>query len=342
MKILFLGGTGFLGPHTVQPALDRKHTVTLFNRGKTNPGLFPDVEKLHGDRRKDLGALKDREWDAVVDTSGYFPRDISTAMDVLGGHVKQYVFISSISVYASNSKPSMDETAAVGELKDPDIKQVTNESYGPLKAACEREAEKRMPGKVTNIRPGLIVGPGDPTDRFTYWPERIDRGGEILAPGNPDAPVQFIDARDLGSWIIQMIEDSHVGVFNAMGPKSKLSMAEMLYGIKAVTTADAQFTWVPDPFLLEHEVGPWMEMPLWIPSEGDSAGMNQMSNARATAVGLTFRPLADTARDTLEWANQQPKDRKRGAGLDPQKEAAVLKAWHDAKAIAPATTQSNQ
>jgi 2'-hydroxyisoflavone reductase len=340
MNILFLGGTGFLGPHTVQPALDRKHTVTLFNRGKTNPGLFPDVEKLHGDRRKDLTALKDRKWDAVVDTSAYFPKDISTSMDVLAANVKQYVFISTVSVYAKLDKTGMDESAEVGELKDPDAKQITNETYGPLKAACEREAEKRMPGKVTNIRPGLIVGPGDNSDRFTYWPERIDRGGEIIAPGDPDAPVQFIDARDLGRWIIQMIEESHVGVYNAMGPKGKLSMAEMLYGIKAITSADARFTWIPDQFLLEHEVGPWMEVPLWIPSGGDSIGMSTMSNAKATSVGLTFRPLADTARDTLEWAKQQPKDRKLGAGLDGAKEAKVLEAWHASQQKSPATTRT--
>lgn len=341
MKILFLGGTGFLGPHTVQPALDRKHTVTLFNRGKTNPKLFPDVEKLHGDRRKDLAVLKDRKWDAVVDTSAYFPKDISTAMDVLADNVKQYVMISTVSVYAKLDKPGMDESAETGELKDPDTKQLSNESYGPLKAACEREAEKRMPGKVTNIRPGLIVGPGDNSDRFTYWPERIEKGGEILAPGDPDAPVQFIDARDLGRWIIQMIEESHVGVYNALGPKTKLPMAEMLYGIKAVTTSDAKFTWIPDQFLLEHEVGPWMEVPLWIPSEGDSVGMNTMSNAKAVSVGLTFSPLAVTAKDTLDWAKQQPADRKRGAGLAAEKERAVLQAWHDSKVKSPATTQKD-
>lgn len=342
MKILFLGGTGFLGPHTVQPALDRKHTVTLFNRGRTNPGLFPDVEKLQGDRRKDLAVLKDRQWDAVVDTSAYFPKDISTAMDVLAGNVKQYVMISSVSVYARLDKTGMDESAEVGELKDPNTKQITGETYGPLKAACEVEAEKRMPGKVTNIRPGLIVGPGDTSDRFTYWPERIDRGDEVLAPGNPDAPVQFIDARDLGKWIIQMIEESHVGVFNALGPKGKLSMAEMLYGIKAVTTSDAQFTWVPDGFLLENAVGPWMEVPLWIPSEGESAGMNTMRNDKAVAVGLTFRPLAETAKDTLLWAKEQPQDRKRGAGLDAEKEARVLKAWNESRGKSPATTQAGK
>jgi len=341
MTILFLGGTGFLGPHTVQPALDHKHTVTLFNRGKTNPGLFPDVEKLQGDRRKDLGVLKDRKWDAVVDTSAYFPKDVTTAMDVLAANVKQYVFISTISVYASTAQPGMDETATLGELKDPDTKQITGETYGPLKAACEREAERRMPGKVTNIRPGLIVGPGDPTDRFTYWPERIDRGGEIIAPGGMDAPVQFIDARDLGKWIIQMIEESHVGIYNALGPKTKLSMAEMLYGIKAVTSSDAKFTWIPDQFLLEHEVGPWMEMPLSIPTEGESAGMNQMSNRRATEVGLTFSPLAVTARDTLDWARTQPKDRKRDAGLNSEKETIVLKAWRESNVKPPATTQSS-
>jgi 2'-hydroxyisoflavone reductase len=332
MKLLILGGTGFLGPHIVEAALARKHTVTLFNRGRTNPNLFPDLEKLRGDRNPDQGeglnALKGRHWDAVVDTSGYVPRVARASAELLAPSVKQYVFISTVSVYTDFSKPGVDEKSPVGVMDDPTVERVTGETYGPLKALCEQAVEAAMPGRTTNIRPGLIVGPGDPTDRFTYWPARIDRGGEILAPGNPWQPVQFIDARDLGEFILKAIEDGHVGIYNAMGPRHPFPMAAMLYGCQAVTTSDASLTWVEQEFLLKQGAGPWMELPLWVPDGGEMAGFARVSNAKGLAIGLAFRPFADTARDTLSWSRTRPADHKWGAGMAPEKEKQILAAWH--------------
>ena len=344
MELLILGGTAFLGPQIVESAKARGHTVTLFNRGKTHADLFPDVEKLHGDRDKDeYDALKGRQWDAAVDTSAQVPHWIRKTADALGSNVRQYIFTSSISVYPMNSfqKPGKDETAPVEQLPaGADEKKFQMELYGALKAKCEQVAQEAYPNHTTIIRPGLIVGPGDYSDRFTYWPTRVDKGGEILAPGSPDAPVQFIDARDLGAWIVKVVEDGHVGVFNATGPQRPLPMAGLLYGCKAVVSNDARFTWVPDQFCLEHEVGPWMEMPLWIPNDPDSVGFSQVSIERALSHGLTFRPLADTAKATLDWAKTRPAGRKPRAGLNPEKEAAVLKAWHEKTGEGGASTTS--
>jgi 2'-hydroxyisoflavone reductase len=331
LRILILGGTGFIGPHQVRYAVARGHKLTLFNRGKTHPGLFPEVEQLLGDRNGNLDSLKGREWDVVIDNPASLPRWVRDAADLLKGHVKQYIFISTVSVYADNSKPNMDETAAVATTTEPDAPKVTNENYGALKALCEKEAEKAFPGHATIIRPGLIVGPGDPSDRFTYWPVRIARGGEIVAPGDPSDPVQFIDARDLGEWSIRMAEQGDTGVYNALGPKSPLSVAEMLYGIRAVTTADVKFTWIPATFLQAHHVSEWTDMPVWVPPTGDSAGFSRMSNQRAVSKGLTFRPLADTAEATLadykERMAANPALKLR-MGLTPEREAEVLAEWH--------------
>lgn len=333
LRILILGGTGFIGPHEVKYAIARGHKVTLFNRGKRNPKLFPEVEKLEGDRNGKLDALKGREWDVVIDNPALIPRWVRDAAAVLKDSVKQYIFISTISVYADNSKPNMDETAAVATIADPTIEQVTGETYGALKALCEKEAEKAFPGRATVIRPGLIVGPGDFSDRFSYWPVRIDRGGEILAPGSPDDPVQFIDARDLSEWIIRMAEQGDIGTYNATGPRSHLTIAEMLYGIKATTTSDAKFTWVDADFLEKEKVRPWADMPVWIPPRGEFTGFARINIARALAKGLSFRPLADTARDTLEWYKSRPAEEqaKLRAGLAAQRETEVLAAWHARK-----------
>ncbi|MEE8155075.1 MAG: SDR family oxidoreductase [Phycisphaerales bacterium] len=337
MDLLILGGTGFLGPHTVRAAQQRGHKITLFNRGRTNPQLFPGLEQLQGDRDPKIGdglkALTGRRWDAVIDTSGYLPRLVRTSAELLGPNVTQYVFISTVSVYADFSKPGIVETDAVATLEDDTIEQITGETYGPLKALCEQAVEAAMPGRVTNIRPGLIVGPGDPTDRFTYWPVRIDRGGEVLAPRPKEAPVQFIDVRDLAQWIVKVIEDGHAGVYNATGPRAKLTMAQMLYGCRAATSSAVSFTWVAPEFLLEQGVKPWTELPQWLPGEND-AGQNQVNIERALNLGLTFRPLADTARDTIQWHKET-----RGPGYDfgategsfgmkAQRETAILAAWH--------------
>ena len=330
LRILILGGTGFTGPHQVRYAVARGHKVSVFNRGKTNPGsLPPGVEWLEGDRNGQLDALKGKTWDVVIDNPTTLPRWVRDAAAVLKDSVGQYVFISSISVYADNSKANADETDATIKLDDPTVEKVTGETYGGLKALAEQEAEKAFPGKATIIRPGLIVGPGDNSDRFTYWPVRIARGGEVLAPGNPTDPVQIIDARDLAEWTIRMVEQKNFGVYNATGPAHPLTMAEMLYGIKAVTTAGAQFTWVPASFLEEQKVGPWMDMPVWIPPAGDMAGFGSRSIAKAVAAGLTFRPLADTAHATLEYAGTLSAERKAKprAGISAEREAEVLAAW---------------
>jgi 2'-hydroxyisoflavone reductase len=333
LRILILGGTGFIGPHQVRYALARGHKVTLFNRGKTHPGLFPDVEQILGDRNGKLEGLKGHTWDAVVDNPATLPRWVRDAAQALKGQVGQYVFISTVSVYADTSKPGMDENSAVATTPDPTVEKVTGETYGPLKALAEKEAEKAFPGHATVIRPGLIVGPGDPTDRFSYWPIRIDRGGEVLAPGEPTDPVQFIDARDLAEWTIRMVEQGAAGTYNALGPKAPLSVAEMLYGIRAVTTADVRFTWVDAAFLEMQKVSPWSDLPVWVPGTGDSAGFARMSNRRAVEKGLTFRPLADTATAVLEEYRKMPDERQKElrAGLSPEREAAVLAAWHKAK-----------
>jgi nucleoside-diphosphate-sugar epimerase len=339
LRILILGGTGYTGPYQVRYALARGHKVTVFNRGKTHPGELPkEAEQLIGDRNGKLDALKGRKWDAVIDVPTTLPVWVRDAAQALKGNVDRYVFISTISVYADTSKPGMDETAPTHKYEGADAMKETQETlrasnyglYGPLKALSEQEAEKWFPGKALIIRPGLIVGPGDPTDRFTYWPVRIDRGGEVLAPGNPTDPVQFIDARDLAEWIIRMVEQGETGTYNATGPRSRLTVAEMLYGIKAVTTSDARFTWVDANFLEAQKVRPWADMPVWIPPSGEGLGFAQISIKRAVDKGLTFRPLADTARDTIAWFKTLPAERqaKMGAGLQPQRETEVLAAWH--------------
>ena len=341
MNLLLLGGTGFLGPQIVEAAVARKHTVTLFNRGKTRKNLFPDVEKLQGDRDKDdYESLKGRKWDACIDTSANVAHWMRKSTEALAGHVKHYLFTSSISVYPMNSfqKPGKDETAPVEQLAaDADEEKFTMELYGAHKAKCEQILMEAMPGHATVVRPGLIVGPHDFSDRFTYWPSRADRGGEVLAPGAPDSPVQFIDARDLGEWIVQLVEDGHAGIYNATGPRTPYTMAEMLYGCKAITTSDPHFTWVDEAFLLEQQVGPWMEMPLWIPQDPENLGFSQVSIEKALAHGLKFRPFAETARATLEWAKARPANYKWRAGLEAQKEAAILEAWHKKRGDAPAT-----
>jgi 2'-hydroxyisoflavone reductase len=338
LRILILGGTGFTGPFQVRYALSRGHKVTVFNRGKTHPGeLSKEVEQLVGDRNGQLNALKDRQWDVVIDNPTSAPVWVRDAGQVLEGNVERYVFISTISVYADTSKPGTDETAPLAKYKGPDAMKESRETivaskfalYGPLKALSEAEAEKWFPLKTLIIRPGLIVGPGDETDRFTYWPVRLDRGGEVLAPGDPSDPVQFIDARDLAEWTIRMVENGGTGIFNATGPATKLGIGEMLDGIKTANHSKSTFTWVNADFLEAQKVAPWSDMPVWLPPRGEEAGGNQVSNKRALAKGLTFRPLAETARDTLAWFERLPQDRqsKLRAGLSPEREAEVLAAW---------------
>jgi 2'-hydroxyisoflavone reductase len=329
LTILILGGTRFLGPQVVDAARKHGHTLTLFNRGKTHPGLFPDIEKLQGDRDGNLKALEGRKWDAVVDTSGYVPRVVRASADLLKDAVQQYVFVSTISVYAKAEKPGMDESGPVATIADPTNESV-KENYGALKALCEGAAEQSMPGRVTNVRPGLIVGPGDPTDRFTYWPVRVARGGEVLAPGTPADPVQYIDVRDLGDWIVKAIEDRTVGVYNAVGPKTELGIGGLLDACNATGGGKATFTWADAAFLDEQKVAAWSDMPVWVPPIGEDAGFSRISSGRAIGRGLTFRPVEETTRATLEWFRTEPAEHqaKLTSGLSPEREAEVLAAWH--------------
>jgi 2'-hydroxyisoflavone reductase len=330
LRILILGGTGFIGPHQVRYAQQRGHTVTLFNRGKTNPGLFPDIQKLEGDRAVgNYESLKGKKWDVVIDNPTTLPRWVRQAAEVLKGNVGQYVFISTISVYAANETPGADETDALATTTEPESEDARR-YYGPLKALAEKEAEKAFPGKTTVIRPGLIVGPGDLSDRFTYWPVRLQRGGEVLAPGDPTDPVQIIDARDLAEFAVRVCEDGTVGTYNVTGPRAKLSIAEMLGGIRAQLSNDVHLTWVDADFLEAQKVRAWSDMPVWIPSSGDTAGFATRSIQRALDKGLTFRPFADTVKATLEFYEGQTDARKEQlrAGLPAAREKEVLALWH--------------
>jgi 2'-hydroxyisoflavone reductase len=329
MKLLILGGTMFLGRHLVPAALARGHQITLFNRGKTNPDLYPEVEKIHGDRKVSLEPLAGRRFDAVIDTCGYVPRVAGMAAHALSGSVDHYTFISSISVYADVRTRGQDEDAPLAVLTDEATEEVTGETYGGLKALCERAVSAAMPGRTLVIRPGLISGPHDPTDRFTYWPVRVARGGEVLAPGPPDASTQHIDVRDLAEWTIRAIESRSIGVFNATGPDYPLTWKEILDTCRRVSGSDATFTWVSAEFLAERGVAPWSEIPLWVQAEDQ--GMLDVNVRRAIAAGLTFRPLAVTVKDTLDWHATRPAPagaaKPLRSGLAPEREAEVLAAW---------------
>jgi len=328
MRLLILGGTMFLGRHIVDVAQERGHEVTLFHRGKTNPDLYPDVERILGDRTSDLGLLAGREWDAVIDTCGYHPREVRASAEELRDHVGHYTFVSTISVFSDVSKPGVNEESPVATIPDDDVESatVTGETYGPLKALCEQAAEAAMPGRVANIRPGLIVGPWDPSDRFTYWPARFARGGEVLAPAPREQAVQIIDGRDLAAFCVDAAEQRLSGVYNATGPDRVLTLGEVLDACAVAAATDASVTYVDTDFLDEQDVGMWMEMPLVVWGD-EHDGFNAVNVSKAVAAGLRFRPVADTVRDTLTWFQSQP-ERPWRAGIDPEKEAKVLAAWH--------------
>jgi 2'-hydroxyisoflavone reductase len=313
MKILILGGTAFLGPELVAAFRAKGAEITLFNRGRTNPGLFADLEQLRGDRdpakAPGLSALeaeirKGRTWDAVIDTSAYVPRIASASATLLKPAVSQYVLISTVSVYADQAKAGATEDDAVATTPDPTVETVSGETYGPLKALCEREILNVFGDRATVIRPGLIVGPGDPTDRFTYWPIRLARGGRVLLPVAKDpwkSQVQFIDVRDLAEFTVKCVKDGHGGTINATGPDGPMSFEEMVFGIRAAAANRVEFVPVPEETVLAKGIGPWMELPLWVPQSPDGAGLGTASIAKALGLGLAFRPLAATARDTIDW-----------------------------------------
>lgn len=344
LKILILGGTGFIGPHQVEYALSRGHTVTLFNRGRTNPGLFPNVEKLIGDRNAPNGydALKGRTWDVVIDNPVQIPRWVTEAGTVLRDNTNRYMFVSTLSAYASRAKIGITE-ADEDLLSEPAPPNAVPSSarargdtttpvsqYGNLKVRGEMNAREVFGNRAIIVRPGLIVGPGDLTDRFSYWPVRIEQGGEVLAPGTIHDPVAFIDARDFTEFMIRLAENEASGTFNAVGPTGGTTMGEMLYGCKAVTTSDARFTWVDTDFVLEQRLRPYAELPVWMPPQGNTAGWARMDCSKAIKAGLTFRSIADTARATLDYYHAQPQERQESlrAGLSPEKEKTVLAAWH--------------
>ena len=375
MKILILGGSAFIGPALIDIARKRGHTVTIFNRGITEKRkgfLGDDVERLVGDRdpnvKEGINALKDKKWDVCIDDSGFYPRAVKASAETVAPNVRQYIFVSTISVYKDNSKANQDESAELAKLADETVEEVTNDSYGGLKVLCEQAAEKALPGRTTIVRPGFIVGPNDGSDRFTWWPWRVQHSGgaegygmEMFCPGTPDDPTQVIDVRDLAAFMIKVAEDNTIGVFNACGPEYKLTFGKLLEESKKVCAAmgaaggrgaETQLTWVPAKFVREYPEQ--LNTTIWIPPEGEAIGFHQWSNAAAIKAGMTFRPISETIRDTLEWfpkeierrvrvtaevaeeakAEGKPPPPDRGdpskirGGYAPEVEKALLEAWH--------------
>ena len=337
LKILVLGGTAFLGPSVIHEARARGHEVTLFNRGRTNADMFPDLERLVGDRDGQLDALRGRKWDACLDNSGYIPRMVADSAGLLAPNIGQYVFISSISVYKDFSQRGLNEKSPVATITDEQLaaaktqKDVTGENYGALKALCEKAAMDACPGRACVIRPGLIVGPMDRTDRFTYWPVRVARGGEVLAPGTPDTPTQVIDVRDLAEFVVRCLEEKTTGTFNATSAPGELTMGELLESCRRVSGSNATFTWADAAWLEKKEVAAWSDMPVWVPLEGSEAGHPFIDVSRAVKAGLRYRPISETVRGTLDWWATVPQERREApmkAGITAEREAELLAAWH--------------
>jgi len=326
LKILIIGGTRFLGRYLVEAAQKRGHSLALFNRGQSNPELFSNIEAFHGDRDGGLDILGDRRWDAVIDTCGYFPRIVQQSADFFRTKTGHYTFISSISVYKDLSHSGYDESAPLATIDNTSKEEITGETYGPYKAICENQIQKAFPDGALNIRPGLIVGPHDLSDRFTYWVTRCAKGGDILLPKPEDRELQCIDVRDLSEWTISMIENDAKGVYNASGPDYALTMKKLIGVCRTVTGSHSEMYWVDEQFLLDHDVAPWTELPIWI-AEKESAGMLNADISKAIQAGLKFRTMVETVRDTYEWARTRPADYKPRAGLDPEKEKKVLEAW---------------
>ncbi len=332
MRMLILGGTVYLGRHLVDAAVAAGHRVTLFNRGLSNPDLFPDLEQLRGDRERDLQALAGHSWDCVLDTSGYLPRAVSASARALSESIEHYTFVSSISVYADNTQAGLTEADPVAELAPGAPEELSGETYGALKAGCERALQRLLPGRVAIVRAGLIYGPHDTTDRSGYWPLRLLAGGDVLAPGTADRPIQLIDVRDLARWMIELAESQTTGVMNATGPGDVLTFGEYLETCREVSGARARYVWMDEAFLLERKVAPYNELPLWVP-EGYHA-FGDVDCHRAIEAGLTYRPLGDTIRDTLAWARSLPPGERPsraglpiGPGLSREREAELLAQW---------------
>jgi 2'-hydroxyisoflavone reductase len=333
-RLLILGGTGFIGPHLTREAQRRGWKVTHFNRGKTAAQGVAGVETLHGDRKGQLDALRGRRWDALIDDTGYIPKYVKVSAQLLAPNVGYCLFISSISVYASFAAPN-DEQSPTGKLSDPETEQITDTTYGPMKALCEQYYAEAFKGRLSIVRPGYIVGPLDPTDRFTYWPVRASQGGEMLAPGTSRDPIQVMDVRDLTAWMMRLVESHTTGDFNADSPPRAFTMGELVTASqRASPQAGTAVTWVPEEFLAAHWKAGDLDLPPWSPLTGDSAGASLTSVKRATRAGLKSRPLADTVRDTLAWFQTLPAERqaKLRAGLDREKETQTLREWHASQA----------
>jgi 2'-hydroxyisoflavone reductase len=341
MRILIIGGSKFLGRHLSDSAIGRGHDLTVFNRGKISASAGSGVEYIQGDRHKDLGKLAGNMWDAVIDTCGYLPQSLDVSTKTLNNSVGRYVFISSISAYAGFEKLGMDETSSLAELTDEqrarfaefDLSQdvtapVLGEAYGPLKAACERVVTRTMGDKALNVRPGLIVGPYDPTDRFTYWVMRVARGGEFVAPGRPERPVQFVDARDLSDWTIRAVENALAGDFNLNGRPGGISMGGALDAIRDTVNEAAAPVWVDEAFIEREEVQPWGELPLFLPeSDASYAGFMDVNIDKALDTGLNIRPIDETVKDTFEWRHGESFPMR--AGISPEREAELLRKWSE-------------
>jgi len=336
MKLLVLGGTVYLGRAIVECALARGHDVTLFHRGQSNPDLFPEVERILGDRAHNLDRLAGRTFDACVDTCGYVPRIVGTSARALAGAVDRYVFVSTLSVYGDPSPDGTDESGALATIDDPTVEEITGETYGPLKALCETRVREAFEDRALIVRPGLIVGPHDPTDRFTYWPCRADRGGAVLAPGRPERGIQLIDVRDLAAWIVELLEQEGSGAYNAVSPPGMLTMERMLQACLEVAETDGILAWVDDDFLVEQKVGAWIDLPLWIPEADPIArGFFGFRPDRAVSDGLVFRPIDETVRVTLDWARTRPAAHTWRGGLTPERETELLRAWRGGGSSAP-------
>ena len=326
LRILILGGTGFIGPHFVREALTRGHAVTLFNRGKRQAEPTPGVETLVGDRNGQLEALAGRDWDVVIDNSGYVPRQVRLSTQLLRERVRHYLFISTISVYSDLSAPGTTEDAPLERLADPAVEKVDGTTYGGLKALCERVVQEDFAGRNTVVRPTYIVGPGDHTDRFTYWPWRMSMGGEMLAPGTPSDPIQYVDVRDLARFVMGCVESPVPGTFNACSPPGFATMGGLLEASRRVTGATTRVRWLDAATLRAEGLVDGPGLPIWSPPTGATAGAALVSSARAVAAGLRFTPLEDTVRATLEWLATRPPGQRDTlkAGLSREQESAVL------------------
>lgn len=336
--LLILGGTGFIGPHLTEEAQHRGWKVTHFNRGKTDPKGAAGVETLIGDRKGQLEALRGRKWDAVIDDTGYIPKYVKMSAELLAPNVGYCLYISSISAYAGFATPN-DEHSPLGKLADPDMEKVTNDSYGPMKVLCEQYSAAAFSGRISIVRPGYIVGPLDPTDRFTYWPVRASKGGEMLAPGTPGDPIQCIDVRDLTAFMMNLVESRTNGTFNADSPPRAFTMGALIAASQTASAkAGTQAVWVPEDFLTAHSKPDELDLPIWAPLKGEYAGASLTATQSAQKAGLRSRPLETTVRDTLAWFQTLPAERqaKLKAGLEPAKEADLLHAWHAEEASKPA------